>query len=63
MIYILEIWVKVVARGFYKNKYSYLRNIYNVVDFSCAMTFCLGIFIRDLRYLEILKLYRVLKVL
>lgn len=32
-IYSIEMWIKIIAKGFALNKYTYLRNPWNWLDF------------------------------
>ncbi|CAL1270700.1 unnamed protein product [Larinioides sclopetarius] len=67
VIYTIEMIIKVIAKGFILNKYSYLRNPWNWLDFivvlSGYITLCLQAFGMAIGNLSGLRTFRVLRAL
>ena len=61
-IYTLEMAIKCVARGFILNKYTYLRNPWNWLDFTVILSGYLTSFI-EMGNLAGLRTFRVLRAL
>ena len=38
VIFLVECWLKIIAMGFVINKYSYLRNTWNLIDFLIVLS-------------------------
>jgi Ion transport protein len=38
VVFLVESWLKIIAMGFVFNKYSYLRQTWNAVDFLIVLT-------------------------
>ncbi|ODM93579.1 Sodium channel protein 60E [Orchesella cincta] len=64
-IYIMEMVLKIIAKGFVINKYSYLRNRWNMLDFivviSGLVTTAIGDDNKEAGNLEVLRTFRVLR--
>ncbi len=63
VIYLLEIGIKVIARGFYQGHNTFIKDPYNLLDFLALVTFVLGWSIPAFRYFEVIKAYRLIKLL
>ena len=61
-IYTLEMVIKCIARGFILNKYTYLRNPWNWLDFTVILSGYLTSFI-EMGNLAGLRTFRVLRAL
>ncbi len=61
----MEMVLKIIAKGFVINKYSYLRNRWNMLDFivvlSGLVTTCIGEDNKEAGNLEVLRTFRVLR--
>jgi voltage-dependent calcium channel N type alpha-1B len=65
-IFCVEASLKILALGFVLHKGSYLRNIWNIMDFFVVLTGCLTLFLQDfvtvdLRTLRAIRVLRPLK--
>lgn len=47
IIYIIEMVLKVIAMGFFSQKHSYLRDGWNILDFSVVIMGLVGLFFTD----------------
>ena len=64
LVFILEAVIKIIVYGFiFNGENSYLRNIWNVMDFIIVMTSFLGFFefAGDTQFIKIMRMLRVLK--
>ncbi|KAM9163519.1 sodium channel protein type 5 subunit alpha-like [Pangshura tecta] len=61
-IYTFEVLIKILARGFCLNEFTFLRDLWNWLDFSVIVLAYAAIF-RDLRSVSALRTFRVLRAL
>lgn len=61
VIYVIEMSLKIMAYGFLFNKGAYLRDIWNIMDFSIVLTSLLPLFINLSFSVNALRAFRVLR--
>lgn len=61
-IYSLEMLVKIIAQGFYTEPNTYLRDVYNIIDFIVVITAIFS-YNPQLQHLGVLRLFRLLSFL
>ena len=67
IIFIIEALIKIISKGFFLNKYSYLRSITNIIDFICVIIGIIDMilnnnirFIRTFRVMRLVKTIRII---
>ena len=63
-IFLIEIIIKVISKGFLFSKNSYLRNPWNILDFSivaCACIYTFGVSSLSINIVKVFRLSRVLR--
>lgn len=63
VIYTIEMCLKVLARGFILDQFTYLRDPWNWLDFAVIILAYLTIVIEDLGNLSVMRTFRVLRAL
>lgn len=63
IVYTTEMGLKVLARGFIMDQFTYLRDPWNWLDFAVIIMAYLTIVIRDLGNLSVMRTFRVLRAL
>lgn len=63
IVYTTEMGLKVLARGFIVDEFTYLRDPWNWLDFSVIIMAYLTIVVEDLGNLSVIRTFRVLRAL
>ena len=63
IVYTTEMGLKVLARGFIVDEFTYLRDPWNWLDFAVIIMAYLTIVVEDLGNLSVMRTFRVLRAL